>query len=526
MPALYRKYRPQNFADVVGQKHIVQTLKNAVQNGNVAHAYLFCGGRGVGKTSLARILAKAVNCIEPKDGEACNKCKMCLSAGEGAFLDLVEIDAASNTGVENIRELIDHARFRPSLGKFKVFIIDEVHMLSRGAFNALLKTLEEPPEHVIFILATTEIHKVPATIISRTQRFDFSQLTVADIQSALQEIVKKEKFKVVPEALKLIAQRADGSMRDALSILDKVFTLGQNFALEEIQQLLGLSDITACVKLFDIILAQDAKAVIANFDKLAASGTDFEVFNKDFLEYLRKVLVFKLTAQSHGFGLAEENLQSLTVQAEKTSAGELMRVIRLFLRSYKESADSPSPELPMLLSSLEVFVKAGMTANQESRITNHEFKKVNKTVSKQESESIDPNSKFVIHNSTPEIVSTAKIETAAETTEPVDLSKVTDHWAEILAEIKKINNPLATMVKNCIISPAEGDKLWFEVKYLFDKENIESIKNSGIIRQAIEKVTGHKVRIGGKIVKREPVAVDTGASLADALTVFGGELVE
>lgn len=527
MAALYRKYRPQNFAQVVGQKAIVQTLKNAVELGTVAHAYLFCGGRGVGKTSLARILAKAVNCEHPKKGEACLKCKSCLNALGSVSMDLVEIDAASNTGVENIRELIDHARFKPSGSKFKIFIIDEVHMLSRGAFNALLKTLEEPPEHVIFILATTEIHKVPATIISRTQRFDFGQLSQDDIAGALENILEQEKFKLNSEAVRLIAERAEGSMRDALSILDKVFTLGQKPEFSDVQKLLGSSDTFDSINLLNLIIGQDAKGLVHNFDSLLSKGVDFLIFNKDFLEYLRKILVFKLSGEAEGFGLSSENFKVLAEQAEKISVGELMRIIRLFLRSFKELADSPSPELPMLLSSLEVFFKPGINTNQESRITNYEANKANQEIAEKITKADDLNSKFVIPDSQPQTVSASTAEIVSEDTEPVNIIKITDHWPEILAEIKKTNSPLASLLKGASILDTHSDRLIFGVKYMFDKESLENLKNAGIVKQAIEKICGQRVGVGAKIVKKEtPGVLDAGLALADALTVFGGELVE
>ena len=307
---------------------------------------------------MARILAKAVNCQNPKNGDCCLKCAMCLNFQASVPMDLVEIDAASNTGVDNIREIIEHARFRPGSAKRKVFIIDEVHMLSKGAFNALLKTLEEPPEHVIFILATTEINKVPATIISRTQRFDFARISEADISASLTAILEAEKFKLNRESVELISERAEGSLRDALSILDKVFTLGQNPKVPEVMILLGATDISSCKKLVDLIIKKDSEGVVAGFRELQEQGIDFAVFNKDILEYFRKMLVFKLSNANSELDKTRESTNLLQEQANKFSIPDLMRTIRLFLRSYKELNDSPSPELPLLLAGVEASMKS------------------------------------------------------------------------------------------------------------------------------------------------------------------------
>jgi DNA polymerase-3 subunit gamma/tau len=306
MAVLYRKHRPQTFAEVLNQKYIVQALKNQAALGEPAHAYLFTGSRGVGKTSVARILAKAVNCLQRTgEGDACGVCESCKQITEGRFLDLLEIDAASNTGVDNIRELIEHIRFAPSSGKYKVFIIDEVHMLSKGAFNALLKTLEEPPKHAIFILATTEISKVPATIVSRTQRFDFKALSKKDLEEHLTSVVQKEGLVLDLAAIALVAENAQGSVRDALSLLDKILTLGDNPSLEECRQLLGFVDIKVSENLLELIETGQAKSLPGFYEELVEKGQDFLVFSRDFLEYLRKILNVKLT--SNATSLDEEH---------------------------------------------------------------------------------------------------------------------------------------------------------------------------------------------------------------------------
>ena len=259
--ALYRKWRPQTFEDVKGQEHIVTTLKNQIRLGRVGHAYLFCGTRGTGKTSVAKIFAKAVNCLQPVDGSPCGECAMCRAIQSQTSMNVIEIDAASNNGIDNIREIRDEVEYSPTEGRYKVYIIDEVHMLSIGAFNALLKTLEEPPEYVIFILATTEAHKIPVTILSRCQRYDFRRITVDTITGRLTELAEKENLDVEEKALRYIARAADGSMRDALSLLDQciAFYLNERLTYDHVLDILGAVDTTVFSRLLRSV---DRKSVV------------------------------------------------------------------------------------------------------------------------------------------------------------------------------------------------------------------------------------------------------------------------
>ena len=293
--ALYRKFRPDEFEDVKGQDAIVATLKNQIKSDRVGHAYLFCGTRGTGKTSVAKIFAKAVNCEHPQEGSPCGKCETCRTIAAGNSMNVIEIDAASNNGVDNIREIREEVSYRPTEGRYKVYIIDEVHMLSIGAFNALLKTLEEPPEYVIFILATTEAHKIPVTILSRCQRYDFKRISIETISARLMELIEKEKWEVEEKAVRYIARVADGSMRDALSLLDQcaAFYIGEALTYDHVLEVLGAVDTEVFSRLLRELLEFDARAVIETVDELVSEGRELSQLASDFTWYLRNLLLVK-----------------------------------------------------------------------------------------------------------------------------------------------------------------------------------------------------------------------------------------
>ena len=282
--ALYRKWRPQSFEDVKGQDHIVKTLKNQIRLERIGHAYLFCGTRGTGKTSVAKIFAKAVNCMHPVEGSPCGECAMCRAIQNQASMNVIEIDAASNNGVDNIREIRDEVEYSPTEGRYKVYIIDEVHMLSIGAFNALLKTLEEPPEYVIFILATTEAHKIPVTILSRCQRYDFRRITIDTIVGRLKELVDKEALDVEEKALRYIARAADGSMRDALSLLDQcvAFYLNERLTYDHVLDILGAVDTAVFSNLLRCIMARDVAGALKTVEEVVIQGRELSPFVSDF----------------------------------------------------------------------------------------------------------------------------------------------------------------------------------------------------------------------------------------------------
>ena len=331
--ALYRKWRPTSFEEVRGQDHIVKTLKNQINSGRIGHAYLFCGTRGTGKTSIAKIFARAVNCEHPVDGSPCGECSMCRQIAEGASLNVVEIDAASNNGVENIRDIREQVQYPPTDGRYRVFIIDEVHMLSIGAFNALLKTLEEPPSYVIFILATTEVHKIPITILSRCQRYDFKRISIDTIAGRLAELTQAEQIDVDDRALRYVARAADGSMRDALSLLDQcvAFHFGEKLTYDNVLEVLGAVDNRVFSKLFQAVLASDTKACIREIEEMIIQGRDLSQLVNDFVWYMRNLLIAKTTDEPGDMlDMSEENLAVLKEEAAGVDTETLMRYIRIF----------------------------------------------------------------------------------------------------------------------------------------------------------------------------------------------------
>lgn len=332
--ALYRKWRPDAFEEVKGQEHIVTTLKNQITHQRIGHAYLFCGTRGTGKTTVAKLFAKAVNCEHPKeDGSPCNECPTCKSISSGSSLNVIEIDAASNNGVDNIREIRDEVQYSPTEGKYKVYIIDEVHMLSTGAFNALLKTLEEPPSYVIFILATTESHKIPITIISRCQRYDFRRISLETIYNRLSDLLQREGIDAEEKAVRYVAKAADGSMRDALSLMDQCisFYLGQTLTYDKALEVLGAVDIDVFHQLMAAISGRQTMQALEVIDEIIWQGRELSQFVTDFTWYMRNLLLLKSSDEiSDSLDISVENMESMKQIAKNTDMNFLMRCIRIF----------------------------------------------------------------------------------------------------------------------------------------------------------------------------------------------------
>ncbi len=353
--ALYRRYRSQTFSELIGQEHIVQTLRNALAEGRIAHAYLFTGPRGVGKTSVARLLAKAVNCTA--DGERpCGECAMCLAVAEGSAVDVIEMDAASHTSVEDAREIIERVQFRPTQGTYKIYIIDEVHMLSTAAFNALLKTLEEPPGHALFILATTEVHKIPATILSRCQRFNFSRHTVAATAEHLHEIAGQEHFTLETGVAESLARAATGSMRDALSLMDQLMAYGgSTITLGQVHNLLGATEAQEVTALIDALIRADVADGLRAVAGVAAQGADLRQFARDVVERLRSLMLLKAGGDPSLLDATEDELAVLHEQARAGDVTDFLAWVRLFSGLDVQLRSSAIPQLPLEMAVVEAL---------------------------------------------------------------------------------------------------------------------------------------------------------------------------
>ncbi len=360
---LYRKYRPKIFSEVVGQEHVVQTLTNALSSGALSHAYLFTGPRGCGKTTIARLLAKALNCQNRKEGEfePCGKCDSCLEIAENRSIDLIEIDAASHRGIDEMKELIDGVKFTPTKSKYKVFIIDESHQLTKEAANALLKTLEEPPSHAVFILATTEAHKMIPTIVSRCQRFDFRKLRMEELIKRLEMLAQIEKIKIDKPAIELLALNAGGSVRDAESLLGQVLSFGAGkdgkVTIEEVKGLLGLVETTVVSQFVDYLVSKDGAGALNYLNEIIEKGSDLGEFAKALINYLRQGLILKVVGQEGNsiiVGLTKEELENLRSQVSGLKEEEVRKMLDLFLGAEARMKYSSIPQLPLELVIIEI----------------------------------------------------------------------------------------------------------------------------------------------------------------------------
>ena len=356
--ALYRRYRPQTFSEIVGQDHVTRTLRNAIAGGQVAHAYLLAGARGIGKTSIARIIAKAVNCPKAKDGDPCDRCESCVAIRDGRYLDLIEIDAASNRGIDEMRDLREKVRFAPSMGQYKVYVIDEAHQLTNEAFNALLKTLEEPPPHVIFVLATTESQRIPATIVSRTQRFDLRRITHKAMVEQLGAIAKAEKVTVEPAALEAISRHAQGSLRDAESIFDQVETFaGGAVTLADVDSLLGSSDWEETAALFDALAANDAAAAVILVRTLVDDGRDLRLFVRRSIDHVRALVLMRAAGQIPET-VSESVAAKLRAQAPAFGLERLAKIAKRLIEAEQQLRTGEGTPLPLELALLDLTTEA------------------------------------------------------------------------------------------------------------------------------------------------------------------------
>ena len=495
--ALYRVYRPKNFSDVIGQEHIVRTLKNQIENNNVGHAYLFCGTRGTGKTSTAKIFSRAVNCTNLHNDEPCNECENCREILEDKTMDVVEIDAASNNSVDDIRELRENVKYSPAKAKYKVYIIDEVHMLSQGAFNALLKTLEEPPSYVIFILATTEPHKIPATILSRCQRFDFKRVTVKDISSRMRYICEKEGIEADEKALNLIARNSQGALRDALSILDQCISFeGNKISYNDVIELLGSVNIEQLFDLAESIIKEDTRKSLQILNDFIIWGKDVRNLVNDLIDHFRNLMVCKISNDlDEIISLPEETIDLLKQQAETIDTNNLIRILNILSEAQDGMKISSNPRVlmevtmmkiaqPMFDESKEALIKR--IENLEQKIESGNIK-VNHISTNQTVDNFNENNQQ--NNNTVEKQEDENIE--YENLKGDDIKLVEKSWKKILQQMKEDKNQVIRALLQDVDSfNISEDTLYiiFTDNYSFAKSRLDSPATIQYVEKVIREV--------------------------------------
>lgn len=536
--ALYREWRPKNFDDVVGQEHITTTLKNEILNDRIAHAYLFCGTRGTGKTSTAKVMAKALNCLNPQDGEPCNECEMCRKINEGLAIDVTELDAASNNGIEKIRDIIDDTKYPPQEAKYKVYIMDEVHMLSVGAVNAFLKTLEEPPKNVIFILATTDPQKLPITILSRCQRFDFKRINQKEICARLQKITDAQNVKYDLKSLELIARVCDGAMRDALSILDQAIAMGDNeINYDDLVSILGLVTNEYLFDIANSIMDRNVEKSMIIIENMVYAGKDIQLFIKELIGHFRNLLMIKVTNNPEEvLDMSLENIAIVKEQGRKIRVEEIMRAIRILQeaetnakaskqsRLYLELAvikmckieyDTSSEVMLARINRLESALKSGKIQVVSSGEQNSVNKVAHSNV--QQTRNTVVQSRSAVSQGTNNLRSE---ELDINVNSHLTIDDVGRAWTEILEKFKakramiiyaSIVTAKPLTLKNGVLT------LEYEAIYAFNKARLEKPEYRVAVNEVFSEVLGDKVVVNYVVQEESKVQQDTESILKEKL---------
>lgn len=529
--ALYRKWRPNTWDAVIGQDHIIQTLRNALTAGRVAHAYLFAGPRGTGKTTTARLLAKAVNCLDPDLGQRpCGKCDFCQAVSEGRFLDLIEIDAASNTSVEDVRDLRDKINFSPNQGRYKVYIIDEVHMLSTAAFNALLKTLEEPPGHAIFILATTEVHKIPATVLSRCQRHEFRRIPVVDIVKHLQHLAEGESIQVDPEALTLIARQSTGAMRDAISLLDQLASSGKPVTLEMAHDLLGTAASQAVVELIEALTTRQTAAGLDHIHRTLDAGSDPRQFARQIVDYLRNLLLIQMGNGSQVDATPELRAQ-MARHAQAFETPELLRVIRTFNQAANEGRAAWQPALPLEMA----FVEALEPPQVEVQAARPAARSAQPAPSSRPAPAAQTPSPAPRSASADQPAPEAAAQSQAEpqgsgSAGDMLLKQIIERWRQVIQHVGQESRQTQALLNSCKPLGIKDGVLFLGFNGEFAKSKMEKGEHLDVTRRALNQIIGQDVPVRCFVAAGKqgalPPDVDSDGMVATALRDLGGEIVD
>ncbi len=492
MSTLYRKYRPSNFEEVVGQNHIKITLENEIKAGKIAHAYLFCGPRAVGKTTMARIFAKAINCLDRKKDKynPCGKCEMCKDISAGRCLDIIEIDAASHTGVDNVREnIIAASRVAPNKAKYKVFIIDEVHMLSIGAFNALLKIMEEPPENVIFILCTTEVHKVPTTIISRCQRFDFKRISVKDIVKKLLYIANQEDIEIEKDILEDIAQRSEGHMRDAESMLGQIIAIGgKKITRKEADLVIPRSNLDKCTAFIDLLFKKDAAEAINLINILINEGVDLINFIENVIEIVRKIMFIKINpslSEKIGIEMGENLELKINNLSKEIELNRIVDILEKLMQTREKINKNFIIQLPLEIAIVDICLNERRTAPKKEITENY-----NTPYNYSGNSNIDNNLKNNNTLSSKQINSDHK-----QSNNNLHFDEIKDKWNEFLAKIKHHNHSLSFILQVCEPKNFENNKLCLAFKYKFHQERINEPNVKVLVEKVLREVYGAQIEL-------------------------------